>query len=273
LTSGSVLFSNGTTIAQDNANLFWDDTNNRLGVGTASPNSRINALDGTVSELKFNSGTAALTPSLAVGNTGGSGKFAALVAGTTGSAFIYDSVGVFDIATEPKSSYTANTLGGGGLTSRLRITAGGNVAIGTTTDAGFKLDVNGTTRTSGTALFQHSGFGSAIQINNQSGSAFSLAIYSNAAADTIFQTQGNFNGNNFRITAAGFAMGRGGLPTLDASALLNVNSTTQGFLPPRMTNTQKLAIASPAAGLVVYDTTLGKLCVRTASSWETITSI
>ena len=37
LTSGSVLFSNGTTIAQDNANFFWDDANNRLGIGTASP--------------------------------------------------------------------------------------------------------------------------------------------------------------------------------------------------------------------------------------------
>lgn len=37
LTAGSVLFSNGTTIAQDNANLFWDDTNNRLGIGNASP--------------------------------------------------------------------------------------------------------------------------------------------------------------------------------------------------------------------------------------------
>ena len=37
LTSGSVLFSNGSTIAQDNANFFWDDTNNRLGIGTSSP--------------------------------------------------------------------------------------------------------------------------------------------------------------------------------------------------------------------------------------------
>lgn len=37
LTSGSVLFSNGTTIAQDNANLFWNDTNNRLGLGTTTP--------------------------------------------------------------------------------------------------------------------------------------------------------------------------------------------------------------------------------------------
>lgn len=37
LTSGSVLFSNGTTLAQDNSNLFWDDTNNRLGIGTNAP--------------------------------------------------------------------------------------------------------------------------------------------------------------------------------------------------------------------------------------------
>jgi hypothetical protein len=54
---------------------------------------------------------------------------------------------------------------------------------------------------------------------------------------------------------------------------VEINSTTQGFLPPRMTTTQKNAIATPVAGLVVYDTTLNKLCVRTASAWETITSI
>ncbi len=33
LTLGSVLFSNGTDITQDNTNFYWDDTNNRLGVG------------------------------------------------------------------------------------------------------------------------------------------------------------------------------------------------------------------------------------------------
>jgi len=37
LTAGSVLFSNGTTIAQDNTNFFWDNTNNRLGIGTSTP--------------------------------------------------------------------------------------------------------------------------------------------------------------------------------------------------------------------------------------------
>ncbi|CAB4151742.1 hypothetical protein UFOVP594_31 [uncultured Caudovirales phage] len=41
LTLGSVLFSNGSTIVQDNANLFWDDTNNRLGIGTTTPGSEL----------------------------------------------------------------------------------------------------------------------------------------------------------------------------------------------------------------------------------------
>tara|TARA_R110000868_G_scaffold2535_1_gene18326 strand:- start:1553 stop:5620 length:4068 start_codon:yes stop_codon:yes gene_type:complete len=44
LTSGSVLFSNGSTIAQDNANFFWDDVNNRLGIGTSAPASILHIL-------------------------------------------------------------------------------------------------------------------------------------------------------------------------------------------------------------------------------------
>jgi hypothetical protein len=38
--AGSVQFSDGTNFASDNANFFWDDTNNRLGVGTNSPTAR-----------------------------------------------------------------------------------------------------------------------------------------------------------------------------------------------------------------------------------------
>jgi hypothetical protein len=55
------------------------------------------------------------------------------------------------------------------------------------------------------------------------------------------------------------------------TAKLQIDSTTQGFLPPRMTTTQKNAIAAPAIGLVVFDTTLDQLCVRTSSAWVALT--
>jgi len=43
-----------------------------------------------------------------------------------------------------------------------------------------------------------------------------------------------------------------GSPTDDASALLNLTSTTKGVLFPRMTQAQRLAIGSPTDGLLVY---------------------
>ena len=57
-----------------------------------------------------------------------------------------------------------------------------------------------------------------------------------------------------------------------ASAALAVTSTTQGVLFPRMTETQRDAIAAPAEGLVIYNTTSHKLNVRVAAAWEAITS-
>jgi len=60
---------------------------------------------------------------------------------------------------------------------------------------------------------------------------------------------------------------------MHSSSMLQVDSTTQGFLPPRMTTTQKNAIGTPARGLVVFDTTLVKLCVYNGTTWETITSV
>ena len=56
----------------------------------------------------------------------------------------------------------------------------------------------------------------------------------------------------------------------NASAILQADSTTQGFLPPRMTTAQKNAISSPAAGLQVYDTTLNRPCFYSGSAWVTL---
>lgn len=58
----------------------------------------------------------------------------------------------------------------------------------------------------------------------------------------------------------------------NASSILDVQSTTKGVRFPNMTTTQKNAISGPAAGLVVFDTTLSKLCVYTGSAWQIITS-
>jgi len=58
----------------------------------------------------------------------------------------------------------------------------------------------------------------------------------------------------------------------NANAIMDLISSTKAFMPPRMTTTQKNAIASPTAGMVVFDSTLGKLCVY-STTWQTITSI
>jgi hypothetical protein len=52
-------------------------------------------------------------------------------------------------------------------------------------------------------------------------------------------------------TISGGAVGIG-TTSPNASALLDVYSTTQGLLPPRMTTTQRNAISSPAMGLTIY---------------------
>jgi hypothetical protein len=54
----------------------------------------------------------------------------------------------------------------------------------------------------------------------------------------------------------------------NASAKLQIDSTTQGFLPPRMTTTQRDAIAVPATGLIIYNTTTNKAQCYSGSTWN-----
>lgn len=59
-----------------------------------------------------------------------------------------------------------------------------------------------------------------------------------------------------------------GTASPNASALVQVESTTQGFLPPRMTTAERDAIASPAAGLVIFNTTTTKLECYDGATWQ-----
>ena len=55
--------------------------------------------------------------------------------------------------------------------------------------------------------------------------------------------------------------------TAAASAVLDVRSTTKGMLPPRMTTSERNAIAAPATGLLVYDTDTKTFWQYNATSW------
>jgi len=112
--------------------------------------------------------------------------------------------------------------------------------------------------TSGTAVYNTALINPTI---NQTGSANGITrgLYINptltAAAD--FRAIEASNGGAYINTTS-----------VQASAILQADSTTKGFLPPRMTTTQKNAIASPAAGLVLYDSTTNKLQCYNGSTWN-----
>lgn len=57
---------------------------------------------------------------------------------------------------------------------------------------------------------------------------------------------------------------------MQKSAMLEVKSNERGFLPPRMSSQERRAIASPAAGLMVYDTSKQKMYVYTTAGWKSL---
>jgi len=108
-----------------------------------------------------------------------------------------------------------------------------------------------------------------MAVNGASNSQGDLVFSVRPAATDLTLTE------SFRLLAskdATFAGSVGIGATANASAILDAQSTTKGVRFPNMTTTQKLAIATPAAGLVVFDTTLSKLCVYSGAAWQTITS-
>ncbi|WP_027137524.1 hypothetical protein [Gaetbulibacter saemankumensis] len=58
-----------------------------------------------------------------------------------------------------------------------------------------------------------------------------------------------------------------GTTSPDVSSILDVSSTTQGILTPRMTSTQRSGISSPADGLLVYDTDIKAFYHYNGGNW------
>jgi hypothetical protein len=76
----------------------------------------------------------------------------------------------------------------------------------------------------------------------------------------------------FRVNSVGLNIG--GNASNNASAKVQIDSTTQGFLPPRVTAAQRTAIATPATGLIVYQTdSVEGLYVYSGASWKSLTMV
>jgi hypothetical protein len=90
----------------------------------------------------------------------------------------------------------------------------------------------------------------------------SLSVFDGAAYASALEVVG------------GGAESRVGIGTTapNASAKLQLDSTTKGFLPPRMTTTQKNAIASPATGLQVFDSTMNATCEYNGTGWRVVSA-
>ena len=193
------------------------------------------------------------------------------------------------------STGAANTPGAGtlsifdntSLAYRMVLTSAGRLLLNTVTESTFLLDVNGTARVSGEFTSATATISGRLtttgyaEVSSASGSNSSYIFSKGGAISTMWQlyTEGSNNlaifrnGVNrelFKIFDSSKNVGIDDAGSINdiASAKLFVNSTTKGFLPPRMTTTQKNAIGTPAAGLVVYDTDTNKLCCYNGSTWN-----
>ena len=117
-TDGRVFFQAGGVV-QQSASLFWDNVNERLGVG------------GTPGAFRLDvNGTARVQ-----------GDFLATTL-YLGTSTTINTVGFYTATTNVLGIFTNGS-------ERIRVGNTGNVLIGTITDSGFKFDVNGTTRLNG----------------------------------------------------------------------------------------------------------------------------
>jgi len=78
------------------------------------------------------------------------------------------------------------------------------------------------------------------------------------------------NINGYLKTTSNLVSDTNGVLSLNTSAILQADSTTKGFLMPRMTEAQILLIATPANGLMVYNTTQNTPCFYNGAAWQKI---
>jgi hypothetical protein len=208
LTSGSALsgsgvatrvaFWTGATSLGSNANLYWDNTNSRLGVGTAAPAQPLHVI-GTGRFSAIASG-----PNNAIVTSNSSGDLGALNFTGSNTQFLLGNAtwgtigagGVAPICGSPSANYVQKWTGTN-LCNSIIFDNGTNVGIGTATPAQ-KLDVSGNVQFSG-ALMPAGNAGASGQILTSQGPGLpptwqtpaSIPLYGNNAQSVKLTTMVN----------------------------------------------------------------------------------
>jgi hypothetical protein len=139
---------------------------------------------------------------------------------------------------------------------RMRITSGGDVGIGTSSPTAKLM-----------ALSNGAGWTGWIENQDTAGNGSGLVVRaaSNSGGFTMLLQKQDAT-STFAVTGSGNV----GIGTAapDASAVLNLESTTQGFLLPRMGDTEMNNISSPAQGLMIFNLSVNAVCVFDGSTWQ-----
>ena len=266
-TSGQIQFNDSSAFGAD-SNLFWDNTNKRLGVGTSSPayplHNNGNSLFGScLVSTRYGFSNDFILAHSSVSNPSTS---YAIQQNQSADTFIntLSSRGVYFSESGNSHSLIKNSSWGIGTTTptaRLQVKGSGS------TSATTSLLVQ---NSSGTELFK-------VQDDGRTSIGQQSSVYPNIGLSGIYgglflnaggQIALRSGGADIMSLTASLNVGIG-TTSPNTSAKLDISSTTQGFLPPRMTTTQKNAISSPAAGLQVYDSTTNRASVY-STAWENV---
>ena len=249
--SFSALYNRASIYDGTNTTQF-ENGNVGIGNGTTTPTARL--------QVK-GSGNDATTTALLVQNSDGLDMLEVDDSGNVGIGSPNPLSATLHISSQ---SYFNNTTA-----LRIQNSIGNNLfrikGDGTTDILNSKYIFNQSGISTGGAIFKGSGATSAttaLLVENSAGTDL-LSV-----RDDGYITMAN---NAFQILSSRLVSYRPavfGGAVLDSSAVLEAQSTTQGFLPPRMTETERDAITSPAAGLMVYNTTTNKAQCYNGTTWN-----
>ena len=207
-TAGRIFFQGSTNVLQQSANLFWDNTNGRLGIGTNTPVSILNLNSNNNPRLTLSEVGRTETSSIQM--IQGSIQFNAN-AYYDGTIWQRDGTALpswnLNMTPDNNDRFTIrrSPLGSGAITwtEFLSVRNTGNVLINTTTDAGFKLDVNGTARATSYTLGNfiiNQASANLFTISNPSGPSGRLDLYGGNTSQANIQIFGSSGGNTNNIS-------------------------------------------------------------------------